>query len=256
MKPRRLHSETILSIDDDGGLRHRGSSLGSGYPPARSDADLRVPLRERPPVRGHAEDHGRPGDGMRDLRGAGPAGLPPHRGPLQGLRLLQHGLRHLQAQARGGDGQGERRQGRQEGGDGDGGDVRRQDSSGDSSSSSSRLDRSRTATDSGRPAARIRDGPDAVRHGARVPRRRARAGSPTTTRARRRAGRTPPSPSGASLAAAAQRARLGGAELARAVRRRGRHARSSRPIFYEEIARAGAPQMANTLGARRWAARP
>ena len=37
---------------------------------------------------------------LRDLRGPGAARLPPDRRPLQGLRLLQHGLRHRQAQAR------------------------------------------------------------------------------------------------------------------------------------------------------------
>ena len=42
------------------------------------------------------------GDDLRDVRRAGPAGLPPDRGALQGLGLLQHRLRHVQAQARDG----------------------------------------------------------------------------------------------------------------------------------------------------------
>ncbi|CAA9496018.1 MAG: Putative regulatory protein, FmdB, partial [uncultured Solirubrobacteraceae bacterium] len=63
-------------------------------------AHLRVPLRERPRLRGHAEDVGRPGHGVRDLRRPRAARLPPHRGALQGLGLLQHGLRHREAQAR------------------------------------------------------------------------------------------------------------------------------------------------------------
>ena len=74
-------------------------------------ADLRVPLRERPPVRGHAEHVGRPADDLRGLRGAGPARLPPGRGALQGQGLLQHRLRHEAPQPRAGEvGQGRRRQ--------------------------------------------------------------------------------------------------------------------------------------------------
>ena len=64
MKPRRLHSDTILSMVDDVGPASRGQSRFA--PILRAPhADLRVPLRERPPVRGHAEDHGRPGDRLR-----------------------------------------------------------------------------------------------------------------------------------------------------------------------------------------------
>src|SRR3954470_10490030 len=128
MNPRRLHSDTILSMVATVGCgiwvqsRFRlssaavpkpaasgsgavaailravpkpaasGSSVRSGYPPPRPDADLRVPLRERPPLRGHAEDHRGPRDHLPGVRRAGPAGVPPRRRALQGLRLLQHGL--------------------------------------------------------------------------------------------------------------------------------------------------------------------
>src|SRR5215207_9333868 len=66
----------------------------------RLNADLRVPLRERAPVRGDAEDRRSARDRVRDVRGAGRARLPPDRGALQGLGLLQHRLRHVEAQAR------------------------------------------------------------------------------------------------------------------------------------------------------------
>src|SRR5215216_4471866 len=80
------------------------------------DADLRVPLRERAPVRGDAEDRRPAGDGVPDVRGAGPARLSPDRGALQGVGLLQHRLRHVQAQARARCvGQRGRRQARREG---------------------------------------------------------------------------------------------------------------------------------------------
>src|SRR5215217_3027298 len=66
----------------------------------RLNADLRVPLRERAPVRGDAEDRRPARHGVRDVRGAGRARLPPDRGALQALGLLPHRLRDLEAQAR------------------------------------------------------------------------------------------------------------------------------------------------------------
>src|SRR5918994_4050753 len=89
-------------------------ALPAGYD-AVPDADLRVPLRQRPPLRGHAEDHRRPGDHLRELRCGRAARVPPRRRAFQGVRLLQHGLRHRQAQARDGRiGQVRRRQAGQE----------------------------------------------------------------------------------------------------------------------------------------------
>src|SRR3954470_989749 len=100
-------------------------AAGMGAQPilGRRDADLRVPLRERAPVRGDAEDHRRPGHAVRGVRRTGAAGVPSRGRALQGLRLLQHRLRHRPAQARdGGLRQGGRRQagrqaGRQEAGE-------------------------------------------------------------------------------------------------------------------------------------------
>src|SRR5215217_8783681 len=46
-------------------------------------ADLRIPLRERAPLRGDAADLGSADHGVRDLRGARHARVPPDRGALQ-----------------------------------------------------------------------------------------------------------------------------------------------------------------------------
>src|SRR5215207_3952478 len=102
MKPRRLQSATTLSmVTTSSGTRL--VSLGArGRSYTRVHADLRVPLRERAPLRGDAADLRRAGDGVRGVRGPGDPRLPPDRGALQGVRLLQHRLRHGQAQARDG----------------------------------------------------------------------------------------------------------------------------------------------------------
>src|SRR5215207_555975 len=114
MKPRRLHSATILSMVTTSltiagvmlvGVRRqepRRRLAGEVVHRLSSDAHLRVPVRERTPLRGDAEDRRSAGDVVRDLRGAGRAGLPPDRGALQGLGVLQHRLRDVQAQARAG----------------------------------------------------------------------------------------------------------------------------------------------------------
>src|SRR4051795_13120603 len=98
MSPRRLQRATILSmVTTSAGMRPESMSPMPTYT-APPYADLRVPLRERPPLRGHAEDDRRAGHPVRGMRRAGAAGVPPGGGPLQGVRLLQHRLRDLQAQ--------------------------------------------------------------------------------------------------------------------------------------------------------------
>src|SRR5687768_16292132 len=94
MKPRRLQSATILSmVTASSAIGRRQSRLAPGH------ADLRIPLRQRAHVRGHAAHDGRPGRGLHGLRGARAAGVPPGGGPLQGVGLLQHRLRDQEARA-------------------------------------------------------------------------------------------------------------------------------------------------------------
>ena len=80
-----------------GTLALRVPSLSS-YTSARN-ADLRVPVRAGPHVRGHAAHVRRPGLDLRDLLGPRPARLSSGRRALQGLGLLQHRLRHPQARS-------------------------------------------------------------------------------------------------------------------------------------------------------------
>src|SRR5689334_22152066 len=99
MKPRRLESATILSMVTVSSAMAR--MLGADLAGRRlallyweCHADLRVPLRQGAYLRGHAAHDGRPGRDVPDVRGAGPARVPPRGGALQGQGLLQHGLRH------------------------------------------------------------------------------------------------------------------------------------------------------------------
>src|SRR3954465_14044610 len=105
MSPRRLHRATILSMVTASAAMRRivRCSLGRRRLALlywECHAHLRVPLRARPPVRGHAEDDRRPGPELHPLRGAGAARLSSRRGPLQGQGLLQHRLRDPAAQPR------------------------------------------------------------------------------------------------------------------------------------------------------------
>ena len=197
---------------------------------------------------------------LRDLRGAGPAGLPPDRGALQGLGLLQHRLRHRQAQARAGQGgQGRRPTSTTPSSGEEVGDRRR-----------SRLD----STDRRRPPRRRSPPPrssatsvelararaDCVGGPLAVARRSAqfrdelrgldRASQPPGPDARGRRGRLR---APARLAAQAQRARLGGAELARAVRRRRRDADRAGDLLRGDRAR---PRAADGQHARPHDGRP
>src|ERR1700728_2739316 len=64
------------------------------------DADVRIPLHEGSYLRGQPVDKRRPADEMPGLRQPRAARAALAGGPLQGLRLLQHRLRHPQPPAR------------------------------------------------------------------------------------------------------------------------------------------------------------
>ena len=66
---------------------------------SKGDADLRVPVREGPHLRGHAAHERRPVTGARSAARPSSA-CSTRRGAFQGLGLLQHRLRHPQALAR------------------------------------------------------------------------------------------------------------------------------------------------------------
>src|SRR5680860_1519226 len=101
MKPRRLQSATILSmVTTSAGIGDTLEEVAPDQrlPPGRSytgrpHAYLRVPLREGPPLRRHAEHERRPDRVLRGLRRARREGPPRARGSLQGVRLLHHRLR-------------------------------------------------------------------------------------------------------------------------------------------------------------------
>ena len=118
-----------------GGIGHRRRKLAavSGasdpLPYSAPHADLRVPLRERPHLRGVPVDVRRPGDRLRGVRRAGRARLPPGGRPLQGLGLLHDRLRE----------EGRRHDGGDDGSKSDGGDSDSKSSDSKSSDSSSKL---------------------------------------------------------------------------------------------------------------------
>src|SRR4051794_28345640 len=95
MNPRRLQSATILSMVTASPVLTGGTIAATYTQPRR--ADLRIPLRERSHIRGHAAHDRRSRDGLRGVWGPCPAGVPPDRRSLQGVRLLQHRLRHPEA---------------------------------------------------------------------------------------------------------------------------------------------------------------
>src|SRR3569623_104427 len=65
--------------------------LAAGYTASR-DADLRVPVRERAPLRGAAADERRRAHVLRGVRRAGSARAAPGGGALHGIRVLHDGL--------------------------------------------------------------------------------------------------------------------------------------------------------------------
>src|SRR5450755_4245411 len=102
MKPRRLHSDTILSmVTTSSGTRRilaAPALLALSAPECQEsadiltqvNADLRVQVRERAQLRSHAAHERRSRHGVPGVRGPGRACFPPDRDPFQGVRLLLH----------------------------------------------------------------------------------------------------------------------------------------------------------------------
>src|SRR4051812_26218758 len=91
MNPRRLQSATILSMVTASVVT--GGTIAATYTQTPR-ADLRIPLRQRAHLRGHATHDRRSRDDLRGVRRPGAASVPPDRRSFQGFRLLQHRLRH------------------------------------------------------------------------------------------------------------------------------------------------------------------